>query len=101
MSYKREELFTLLVLGLTPVLVESVLLIRLALCAVCCVCLRLVYPILPVSLDCPFLIAHSVFSNVYFQIVIIFYQHPNVSANLHLQEINYQFLSYLTSIICL
>jgi hypothetical protein len=28
---------------------------------------RLVYPMLPVSLDCPFLIAHSVFSNVYFQ----------------------------------
>ena len=25
----------------------------------------LVYPMLPVSLDCPFLIAHSVFSNVY------------------------------------
>ena len=39
----------------------------------CCFCLRivvfcflrLVYPILPVFLDCPFLIAHSVFSNVY------------------------------------
>ena len=26
---------------------------------------RLVYPMLPVSLDCPFLIAPSVFSNVY------------------------------------
>ena len=26
--------------------------------------LRILYPILPVSLDCPFLIAHSVFSNV-------------------------------------
>ena len=26
----------------------------------------LVYPMLPVSLDCPFLIAPSVFSNVYF-----------------------------------
>jgi hypothetical protein len=31
----------------------------------CCVFLRLVYPMLPVSLDCPFLIASSVFSNVY------------------------------------
>ena len=31
----------------------------------CCVFLRLVYPMLPVSLDCPFLIAISVFSNVY------------------------------------
>jgi hypothetical protein len=27
--------------------------------------LRLVYPMLPVSLDCTFLIVHSVFSNVY------------------------------------
>ena len=32
----------------------------------CCVCLRLVYSMLPVSLDCPFLIAPSVFSNIYF-----------------------------------
>jgi hypothetical protein len=32
---------------------------------VCCVFLRLVYPMLPVSLDCPFLIVPSVFSNVY------------------------------------
>ena len=31
----------------------------------CFVCLRLVYPLLPVSLDCPFLITSSVFSNVY------------------------------------
>ena len=30
-----------------------------------CIFLRLVYPMLPVSLDCPFLIAPSVFSNVY------------------------------------
>jgi len=30
----------------------------------CCVFLRIVYPILPVSLDCPFLIAPSVFSNI-------------------------------------
>ena len=27
----------------------------------CCVFLRLVYPLLPVSLDCPFLIAPSVY----------------------------------------
>ena len=33
-------------------------------CAFCFVCLRLVCPILPVSLDCPFLIALSVFSTV-------------------------------------
>ena len=31
----------------------------------CFACFRLVYPVLPVSLDCSFLIAHSVFSNVY------------------------------------
>ena len=31
----------------------------------CLVCLRLVYPMLPVSLDCPFLIASSVFFSVY------------------------------------
>jgi hypothetical protein len=33
-----------------------------------CVFLRLVYPVLPVSLDCPFFTAHSVFSNVYLRI---------------------------------
>ena len=32
----------------------------------CFVCLRLVYPMLPVSLDCPFLIAPPVFS-IYFK----------------------------------
>ena len=31
----------------------------------CCVSRRLVTPMLPVSLECPFLIAPSVFSNVY------------------------------------
>ena len=31
----------------------------------CFVCLRLVYPVLPVSLDYPIVIALSVFSNVY------------------------------------
>ncbi len=34
-------------------------------CLFCCVFHRLVYPMLPVSLDCPFVIAFSVFSNVY------------------------------------
>ena len=33
---------------------------------VCFVFLRLVYPMLPISLNCPFLIAPSAFSNVYF-----------------------------------
>ena len=38
----------------------------------CCVFvfLRLVYPMVPVSLGCPFLIAPSVFSNVYLAITI-------------------------------
>ena len=37
------------------------------LCALsfCFVFLRLLYPMLPVSLDCPFLIASSVFSSIY------------------------------------
>jgi hypothetical protein len=33
----------------------------------CFVCLRPVYPMLPVSLDCQFLIAPSVFSNIYYR----------------------------------
>ena len=36
----------------------------------CCVVLRLVYPMLAVSLDCPFLIAPLVFSNVYLSCVL-------------------------------
>ena len=38
--------------------------IHIMLC-LCFVCRRLVYPMLPVSLDCPFLLAPLVFSNVY------------------------------------
>ena len=34
---------------------------------VLCFCLRLVYPMLSVSLDCPFLIAASAFSSIYLQ----------------------------------
>ena len=36
-------------------------------CVFCFVSLRLVYPMLLVSLDCPFLMSPSVFSNVYWQ----------------------------------
>jgi hypothetical protein len=42
------------------------------LCPVLCFCFdffRLVYPMLLVSLDCPFLIAPSVFSNIIFYMV--------------------------------
>ena len=35
-------------------------------CVVCCARVRLVCPMLPVSVDCLFLIVPSVFSNVYF-----------------------------------
>ena len=41
-------------------------------CVVLCfffVCLRLVYPVLPVSLSCQFLIAPSVFSNVFHRLL--------------------------------
>ena len=37
-----------------------------------CICLRLVYPILPVSLDCPLLIAPSVFYNVYLYLLTMY-----------------------------
>jgi len=36
-----------------------------------CVFILLLFVLLPVSLDCPFLIAPSVFSNVYFYISIV------------------------------
>ena len=46
------------------------------LCCVYVLCfLRLVYPSLPVSLDFPFLIAPSVFSNVY----LVFHSHDNMT----------------------
>jgi hypothetical protein len=52
----------------------------------CFVFLPLVYPMLPVSLDCPYLIALSVFSNVYMQNIIssttcrniVYYINPHV-----------------------
>ena len=39
----------------------------------CCVLLRLVYPMLPVSLDCPFFIVPSIFFNVYLPMHKIIY----------------------------
>jgi hypothetical protein len=41
-------------------------------CVFCFVCLRLVYPILSVSLDCTFVISPSVFSNGYLLFVDLF-----------------------------
>jgi hypothetical protein len=64
-------------------LVGSVLLIVLVFCVVCVLlcnfALYLVFLLLPVSLDCPFLMAHSVFSNVYLHI------YDNGRTNFHLQ----------------
>ena len=45
----------------------------------CCVFLRLVYLILPDSLDCPFLIASSVFSNVYLSSSVMLIDNRSVS----------------------
>jgi hypothetical protein len=42
---------------------------HIVLCLLFCCC-RLVNPMLPVSLDCPFLIAHLVFSNVNLPIIM-------------------------------
>jgi hypothetical protein len=39
----------------------------------CCVAFRLVYHMLPVSLNCTFLIAPSVFSNVYLILMFLLY----------------------------
>ena len=39
----------------------------------CFVCFRLVYPVLPASLDCPFLIAPSVFSSVYLHCNVLYF----------------------------
>ena len=55
------------------------------LCTLCCPCLgivffRLVYPMLPVSRDCPFLIATSVFTNVLFKS----YVYPKSGINCYL-----------------
>jgi hypothetical protein len=43
------------------------------------VCLHFVYPMLPVSMDCPFLIAPSVFSNVYF----VYMQYIHLVVNIY------------------
>ena len=58
---RTHVLFTLFVFAYVYIVVSNTY------CLVfCIVCLRLVYSMLPVSLDCLFLIAPSVFSNVYF-----------------------------------
>jgi hypothetical protein len=49
----------------------------------CFIFLRLMNPMLPVSLDCPFLIAPSVFSSVYFRVLI---QVLQVNMNLRLRN---------------
>ena len=53
----------------------------------CFIFLRLMNPMLPVSLDCPFLIAPSVFSSVYFRVLI---QVLQVNMNLRLRNRLYE-----------
>ena len=68
-------------------LVGSVLPIFLVLCVVLCfACLRPVScdSILPVSLDCPFSIAPSIFSNVY---LIIFHKYFEISLKININII--------------
>jgi hypothetical protein len=57
----------------------------------CFIFLRLVYPMLPVSLDCPFFIAPSVFSNLYLKRRIHFQPSPT----------NYSILTDLNKYKCL
>ena len=72
MSYKRQELLALRwCLGSHPVFggvrvahLFSFLCCVLFVCVLCLAC-----PMLPVSFECPFLIAPSVFSNVYIQLI--------------------------------
>ena len=68
-SYERQELMTLVRPWFFG---DSVLLMFLVFCVVffglIVFLLCLVYPMLPVYLDCPFLICHSVFSNVYWTV---------------------------------
>ena len=62
---KAHILFTLLMLAYVNLCPTHIVL------CFCFVFRRRVYPMLPVSLDCPFLIAPSVFSNFYIQHVKI------------------------------
>jgi hypothetical protein len=63
----------------------------------CFVFLRLVYPMLPVSLECPFVIALSVFSDVYFVLnllevsVMIFCRYQQKG---HLTSLNTKTMTY-------
>ena len=70
----------LLCLRFQSLLVGAVLLIILIFLVMlfCFICLRLV-SMLPVSLDCPFLIATSVFSNVYFHLIKVVLVVPMLS----------------------
>ena len=66
---KHNFTYSILLIVRLEMLVRSVLLIVLVFCIVSCFCVLFVLcpvcPMLPVFLDCPFLIAPSVFSTVY------------------------------------
>jgi hypothetical protein len=52
----------------------------------CCVFLHLLYLMLPVPLDCPILIASSVFSNIYFLNMKLIMQKANQNLCLGLRQ---------------
>ena len=60
-------------------------------CVFCLDCLRLVYPMFPVSLDCQFLIAPSVFSNDYLPVSMNKYNNIHLASQL-LDRTNFEFI---------
>ena len=73
-SMRAAVLFTLFVFACALLCPTHIVL------CICFVCFRLVYPMLPVSRDCPFLIATSVFTNVLFKS----YVYPKACINCYL-----------------
>ena len=76
--YKKQELLTYREhLGSSPVFGGVVLVFGVVFFVLCIFVLCLVYPMLPSSLDCPFLICHSVFSNVYLVLCFVYPMLPS------------------------
>jgi hypothetical protein len=91
---------------LNRVSVETLICVYIVMSNTCCVlflfclsCLRLVYPMLPYSLDCSFLIAPSVFSNVHLYTAVIYLV---ISVSFHLScDMHITYISYLAKYIVL
>ena len=88
-SVKRQIFFTSSCLYESSCLVYVVCVLWCQTHIVLCFCfvfLRFVYPVLPVSLDCPYLIAPSVFSNVYLPVSLDcpYLIAPSVFSNVYL-----------------